>query len=71
MDYPDVSLGTKIGGYYLSPNGRLRIGLKMNSPNLDAYGSGDVKKEFYSSNVHDDSQGDFPSDLAFAEFKKA
>ena len=43
----------------------------MNSPNLDAYGSGDVKKEFYRSNVHDDSQGDFPSDLAFARIQES
>ena len=70
LDYTDVSLVTKIGVHYLSPDGRLGIGLKMNLPNLKVYGSGDVKKEFYRTNVHDDSQGEFTKDLAFASIQE-
>ena len=70
LDYTDVSLVTKLGVHYNSSNGRLGLGLNLTLPNLNVYGIGDVSKEFYRSNVYDDSQDEFTKDLAFANIQE-
>jgi hypothetical protein len=49
---------------------RVGIGMNFTLPNLSFYGSGDVKKEFYRSNVSDDSEEQFTNDLAFANLQE-
>ena len=70
LEYTDVSLVTKLGVHYNSPNGRWGFGLNLTLSNLRVYGSGDVQKEFYRSNVYDDSEDEFTKDLAFTNIQE-
>ncbi len=70
MKYWDISLLLKLGAHYRSPNGNWGIGLNITLPNLSIYGEGKVKKEFYRSNVFNDSTGQFTSDLAFSSLQE-
>ncbi len=68
--YLDISLVLKLGVHYKSHNGNWGIGLNFTLPNLSIYGQGDVKKEYYRSNVYDDSEEQFTKDLAFANLQE-
>ncbi len=68
--YSDISLVSKLGVHYKSQNGNWGIGLNFTLPNLRIYGKGDVKKEFYRSNVYDNSEEQFTNDLAFANLQE-
>ena len=70
MKYWDISLLLKLGIHYRSPNGNWGIGLNITLPNLSIYGEGDVKKEYYRSNVFNDSTDQFTTDLAFSSLQE-
>lgn len=70
LKYWDVSLVLKAGVHYKSKNGNWGIGLNVTLPNLHIYGQGDVKKEYYRSNVFDDSENQFTEDFAFFDLQE-
>lgn len=65
LKYWDISLILKAGVHYKSKNGNWGIGINFTLPNIHIYGEGDVKKEYYRSNVFNDSENQFTEDLAF------
>ncbi len=70
LKYWDISLILKFGLHYQSPNGNWGLGLNITMPNISIYGEGDVKKEFYRSNVFNDSTGQFTENLSFANLQE-
>jgi hypothetical protein len=70
LKYWDISLILKLGLHYQSPNGNWGLGLNITLPNISIYGEGDVKKEFYRSDVFNDSTGQFTENLAFVNLQE-
>jgi hypothetical protein len=69
LHYWDMSLLFKLGIHYNSPNGNWGIGFTLTTPNLHISGKGDVKKDYFRSNVFDNSTGQFTRDLAFSNYQ--
>jgi len=69
LTYSDLSLLFKLGVHYTSQNGNWGIGLKLSTPNLHIYGQGDVLKEYFRSNVYDNSTDQFTPNLSFSGFQ--
>lgn len=70
LDYWDLSLIFKFGAHYSSANGKWGLGLNITFPNLNIYGEGVVKKEYYRSNIFDNNLGQFTQDLSFYNFQE-
>jgi hypothetical protein len=64
LKYWHASLILKLGLHYRTPNKRFSIGGNITLPNLPIHGESEVAKDYYRSNVFDNSVNAFTTDLS-------